>query len=313
MHALNLLNIALYGGSLLAYTYSSNPTETVFDKLWLQAGFCLQHEDIDYRTTHDLSGYAMVLIGLFGIAVQQFLSRRSVTEANNSKKYDMTKANDLTFWALVGALGHAFGHFLISHATRKNFYPPAQTTFLDDLLQTESMLEVIGKACPGYPLFWIPLVSTYMMNTAKGRVALVALVCWMGSLFMQVRFGFSYTQSVLFAGLSIDQLLLSRDDKDCFEYAMWPLITTLPNGAFAWFESLACSSSPIMQQHGHLGTSSSLLFLCYNCRCYDFIDLTQFCLFHNSVYDIYMASSYIVFYLICWFRANFIVVKSKTL
>ena len=253
MHVLNLLNIALYGGSLLAYTYSSNePTETVFDQHWLQAGFCLQHENVDYRTTHDLSGYAMALIGLFGIALQQSLSRRSATNKNNNK-IDMTKANNMTFWALVGALGHASGHFLISHAIRHNFYPAAETTFLDDLLQSGSILEVIGKACPGYPLFWMPLVSTYMMNTAKGRVALVALVCWLGSLCMQVRFGFSYTQSVLFAGLSIDQLLLSKDDKDCFEYAMWPLITTLPNGVFAWIESLACSSSLLMQQHGHLG------------------------------------------------------------
>lgn len=254
MHALNLLNIALYGGSLLAYTYSSYEP-TVFDKHWLQAGFCLQHENIDYRTTHDLSGYAMALLGGLGIALQQFLSRRG-NSSNN--KIDMTRANNLTFWALVGALGHAFGHFLISNAIRHGFYPPAETTFMDDLLQSGSILEMIGKACPGYPLFWMPLVSTYMMNTAKGRVALIALVCWIGSLFMQTRFGFSYAQSVLFAGLSIDQLLLSKDDKDCFEYAMWPLITTLPNGVFAWIESLTCSSSPLMQQHGHLGACGCL-------------------------------------------------------
>ena len=273
-HGLNLLNIGLYGS--LLYTYGSDPTAKVFDERWLQAGFCLQHQDVDYRTTHDLSGYAMVALGLFGIALQQFLSRRS------TNKSDLVKADTLTFWALVGALGHAFGHFLIAHAIRRGFYPPAQSTFLEDLLQS-SFLEAVGKACPGYPFFWVPLVSTYMMNTAKGRVALVAFVCWIGSLFMQVRYGFSYTQSVLFAGLSIDQLLLSKDDKSCFEYALWPLITTLPNGMFAWVESLTCSSSTLMQQHGHL------------------------------VYDIYMASSYVVFYLICWVRANYYIVKSKTL
>ena len=94
LHVLNLLNIAVYGGSLLTYAYNSNTsidpttTTTVFDKVWLQAGFCLPHDEndnnIEYRTTHDLSGYAMVLIGLLGIALQQFLNRRSSIIINDA-------------------------------------------------------------------------------------------------------------------------------------------------------------------------------------------------------------------------------------
>lgn len=285
MHVLSLLNIGVYG--TLLYTYGRDPDAKLFDEHWLQAGFCLQHDDVAYRTTHDLSGYIMVVIAVFGLALQHFLSRQSAaaaaTVSSNQHCTDLFKADNLTFWALIGALGHAFGHFLIANAIRMDFYPPARTTFLDDLLKSSSVLEAVGKACPGYPFFWMPLVSTYMMNTAKGRVALIAFACWIGSMFMQVRFGFSYTQSVLFAGLSVDQLMLPKGDKG-FEYALWPLITTLPNGIFAWVESLKCSSSPLMQQHGHL------------------------------VYDVYMATSYIVFYLICWARANYNVkVKSKTL
>jgi len=297
MHVLSLWNISLYGSLLYKYGRKSE----LFDRQWLEAGFCLQRDNNKtinkngdyYRTTHDVCGYVIILISVLGLALQQFLSRRSKgnssssggsSSSSSSCSIHTSKADALTFWALVGLLGHAFGHFLIANGIRYDFYPPPTETFMDDLLQS-SVLEAIGKAVPGYFLFWMPLVSTYMMNTAKGRVAGVAFCCWIGSLFVQTRFGFSYAQSVLFAGLSIDQLLLPKSEKG-FEYALWPLITTLPNGAIAWIESLSCSSSPLMKQHGHL------------------------------VYDVYMAISYIVFYLICWVRTNYFVrasTKTKSL
>lgn len=270
LHVLNLLNIALYGSIL--YNFGSVGSG-VFDDNWLQRGFCNPHEGIPYRTTHDYSGHAMALISIVGLAMQQWLSRKSTA--------DLTKADNLAFWALVGGLGHAFGHYHIAFAFRENFFPPADVTFMDDLLQG-TLIEAIYKALPGYPLFWMPLVGTYMHNTARGRVAIVALFCWLGSIMMQVRFGFSYTQAVLFAGLSIDQMMLPEPEKG-FEYALWPLMTTVPNGILAWVESTACTSSPLMKQYGHL------------------------------IYDIYMASSYVFFYLVCWCRANYSLRKSKSM
>ena len=127
------------------------------------------------------------------------------------------------------------------------------------------------KAGPGYPLFWIPLIKTYMMNISRDRVILLALIADAGSLMVPVRFAFSYTQAVLFAGMSIDQLLLAKRDKG-FEYALWPLSTVMPNGMFSWIESLTCTSTFLTKTHGHI------------------------------IYDTYMASSYIIFYPVCWIR-----------
>ncbi|CAB9517614.1 expressed unknown protein [Seminavis robusta] len=278
LHTLNLLNIFLYGSVI--YAFGTNPQSTVFDKSWLQEGFCMPHPDVDYQTTHDLSGHVMVVISLLGLALQRCLSHRQASKSTTATESTLSKADTLTFWALIGALGHAWGHYFLAFSHREQFFPPSEESFMDDLLRS-SLPEAIGKACPGLPFFWMPLVQTYMINTAKGRVAIVAFFCWFFSLLMQVRFGFSYAQSVLFAGMSVDQLLLPDSEKG-FEYALWPLITTVPSGIFAWLESTSCSSNSMMQQHGHL------------------------------IYDVYMASSYILFYLICWTRANYSVVKTKT-
>lgn len=274
LHVSNLINIGVY--ATLLYKYGNSSGGEVFDEEWLKAGFCLPHGDEHYRTTHDLSGYIMVAIALAGIVLQQYLSRR---QAGSGGAGSMEKADSLAFWALIGALGHASGHFIISNAIRRDFYPPAEERFIDDLMRS-SIPEAIGKAGPAYPLFWVPLVKTYMMNTARNRVAWVALLLHVAGMFVQVKFGFSYTQAVLFGGMSIDQLMLDKKDKG-FEYALWPLITTLPNGIFSWVESVTCTSSFLMQEHGHL------------------------------VYDVYMASSYIVFYLICWLRMRYTVKKAK--
>lgn len=269
LHVLNLLNIALYGSLLYFY---GNENAAIFDKEWLKEGFCLPHDEIDFRTTHDLSGYIMVTLALTGIGIQQYLLRTTKTS--------MTRANQLTFWALVGALGHAAGHFLISHAKRNNFYPPSDERFIDDLMRS-TLPEAILKGGPSYPLFWVPLVRTYMMNTAQNRVASIALVLQLGGILTPIKFAFSYTQAVLFGGMSIDQLLLEKADKDEFEYALWPLLTVIPNGIFAWIESTTCTSGSLMKIHGHI------------------------------VYDVYMVSSYVVFYVICWIRITYFLKESK--
>jgi hypothetical protein len=124
-----------------------------------------------------------------------------------------------------------------------------------------------------------------MMNTAKDCVTLLALIIQFGSLMTPVKFGFSYTQAVLFGGMSIDQLLLDKQEKG-FEYVLWPLLTVIPNVVFAWVKSTTCTSGFLMKEHGHI------------------------------VYDIYIVSSYIVFYLICyWVRSkkNVATTKQKSL
>eukprot|EP00526_Cylindrotheca_closterium_P017956 CAMPEP_0113659772 /NCGR_PEP_ID=MMETSP0017_2-20120614/32542_1 /TAXON_ID=2856 /ORGANISM="Cylindrotheca closterium" /LENGTH=297 /DNA_ID=CAMNT_0000574357 /DNA_START=46 /DNA_END=939 /DNA_ORIENTATION=+ /assembly_acc=CAM_ASM_000147 len=265
LHALNLLNIALYGG--LLHRYGKDDGGDIFDKAWLKEGFCLPDESTPFWTRHDLSGYLMVVMALLGLTIRHYLSNKNST---STMILVSEQADQLTYWALLGALGHASGHFILSNAKRHKFLPPGDVTFLDDLKQS-SFLVGLGKAGPGYPLFWIPLVKTYMRNTAGNRVALIALLFNLGSLIVPSRFGFSYAQAVLFGGMSIDQIFyVPQDQQNTLEYALWPLLTTLPNGAWAWFECMTCTTHPWMIQYGHI------------------------------LYDAYMVSSYTLFYLFFW-------------
>jgi hypothetical protein len=154
LHVVNLLNIALYGSVL--YRYGNDEGGGVFDEEWLKEGFCLPRGNVPYQTTHDLSGDIMVGIALVGIGIQQYMSQ-------SRNKEGMARADQLTFWALIGALGHAAGHFIISNVKRQDFYSPGNERFINDLMRS-TVPEAIMKAGPGYALFWIPLVKTYIVE-----------------------------------------------------------------------------------------------------------------------------------------------------
>ncbi len=85
--------------------------------------------------------------------------------------------------------------------------------------------------------------------------------------------GLFVPQIVFFAGLSFDQLLLPNNEKG-FEYALWPILTVVPSGIFTWIEAIGCTTSPLMKDHGHV------------------------------IYDVYMTTSYIFFYVLCWMRST---------
>ena len=113
-HIINLINILIYGIAMFWCGVSANHCN-VFDQQWLKEGFCLHNTTTPYWTTHDVSGYLIIFITLLGFPVLHFGKR-----APGMKK----QAYQLTFWAMIGALGHATGHFLIAHGKRLNFYPP---------------------------------------------------------------------------------------------------------------------------------------------------------------------------------------------
>jgi len=202
----------------------------------------------------------------------------------------MYMARKLSFWATVGAIGHAFGHILISFGKRQEFYPPGDSTGLQDIQEAlygptpELAFKIVFLAMvPSYFFFWLPLVKTYMLNTThKSVLFLVAAAGQGGALCVPVKFGFAYTQILLFASTSIDQLLFtSTEEKQSMAYALWPMMTVVPNGILSWVESTACTSHILTQRLGHV------------------------------TYDLYMASSYVLFYLIilCLARSHHVSVR----
>ena len=152
---------------------------------------------------------------------------------------------------------------------------------MDEFRADDCNFVTYAKHIPGYFLFWIPLVKTYMYNVSQNYVAGFAALIWIGGMQLPLKFGFSYTLIVLFAGQSLDQLCLGMEKKSTFEYMLWPLVTLLPNFYISVMESLFCTRSDAFMTHGHL------------------------------IFDGYMAFSYSAYYMGCWLRKGYANKKSE--
>ena len=186
----------------------------------------------------------------------------------------MQNAKERVTWALVGALGHAAGHIILAVTKRHGLLPSGEVSAMDEFLSEDRDWVTFAKHVPGYFLFWIPLVKTYMYNVSHNHVACFAFLVMLGAMQLPLKFGFSYTLIVLFAGQSLDQLFLPEQRKG-FEYMLWPMLTLLPNFVISTMESRWCSTNgSVFGKHGHL------------------------------VFDGYMVLSYSMYYFVCWVWNN---------
>ena len=212
----------------------------------------------------------MIFMSTLGFGVVQLL---------NDSSGKMDNAKERVNWALVGALGHAMGHIILVTSKRYGLLPSGEVSALDEFLADDCTIGTYAKHIPGYILFWIPLVKTYMYNVSRNHVAVFAFLFLIGGFPIPLKYGFSYTLTVLFIGQSLDQLFLPKQRKG-FEYMLWPVVTLLPNFCLYVLESQLCTESALFKKHGHI------------------------------IFDGYMGLSYSVYYLICW-RWNSNKVKSE--
>mmetsp|Transcript_19660 Transcript_19660/g.41006 ORF Transcript_19660/g.41006 Transcript_19660/m.41006 type:complete len:310 (-) Transcript_19660:117-1046(-) len=292
-HAAVLGSIGIYGYSILQLLDEFRPNDNhhvntnnhlfQVDPHWLENGFCMPHAEIPNFTTHERCGYFMILASLLG-----FLLLSSLPDTHDF----MSNARERTQWALFGAIGHACGHIILAVTKRHGLLPSGDVSAVDEFLAEHRNWVTFAKHLPGYFLFWIPLIKTYMTNVSRANVMGFAFLVMVGAMQFPLKFGFSYTLIVLFAGQALDQLLfLRKEKKENLEFMVWPLVTLLPNFFISVMESMWCGASgrredpfwlgDLFERHGHL------------------------------VFDGYMAISYTIYYLICWFGNN-VSVKMKT-
>lgn len=203
---------------------------------------------------------------MIAISILGFLLVRSLDDKHNK----LSNAKLRIKWAYVGALGHAAGHIILAVNKRRGLLPSGDVSAMDELLADDCNFLTYAKHLPGFLLFWIPLVKTYMYNVSLNNVACMAFVIMLGAMQLPLKFGFSYTLVVLFGGQSLDQLFLPRQQKETIEYMLWPLITMLPTLCLSVMESWFCTNGFAFAEHGHV------------------------------VFDGYIASSYGMYYLVCW-------------
>jgi len=100
-------------------------------------------------------------------------------------------------------------------------------------------------------LCWIPLIKATMpQNGSHLTVLLISWLSIIGGRVIPSRFGFTYTQTVLFICFSWNQLSQPRANKN-FAYALYAAAASLPLKLLAWLESMACGNF-IIHYGGHL-------------------------------------------------------------
>mmetsp|Transcript_14261 Transcript_14261/g.21420 ORF Transcript_14261/g.21420 Transcript_14261/m.21420 type:complete len:293 (+) Transcript_14261:126-1004(+) len=264
-HCINIVLVFCHGLSVLVLQDSGR----ILDGRWLEEGFC-KPENTSVEQMHLDSGLALALISFPFIVYLYRASRRDMHKYyDDGHEYsEMSAVNNYVNNAMVGVIGHALGHFIIFESIRVGMYPQADLTGMDDL-KNDSIGLILRKILPGYIFFWTPLIKSYMQHASWVLVLLFAQVALLGSLHVQLKFGFAFAQCFFFFGLSLDQLLCVSAEKKTFAFALYPLITVLPSIIFSLAEATACSSLPLLKAYGHI------------------------------VYDTYMGFSYILYYGIC--------------
>lgn len=270
LHIVQLAGIAAYGAAIFQLLTGKNNGDgdgqrwSSFDPDWMKSGFCMTHDDVPWLTTHERSGYIMIAFGIIGFILLHALQ-------DSSGKMDC--ARERVKWALVGAFGHAMGHITIAMNKRAGLLPEdGNVTAISELLADDANVVTFAKHVPGYLLFWLPVVKTYMQNISSGRLALYAFIIQLGAMMMPLKLGLSYTLIILFAGQSLDQLFfLPKQYKNSFDYMLWPMVVSLPSFCLSVMESKFCTLESLpYKTHGHM------------------------------IFDGYMAFSYSLYYLGCW-------------
>lgn len=184
----------------------------------------------------------------------------------------MKSANDLVKWNVLGIIGHGLGHggiarYIREHITSEGAYElPPVLAFSDFFTSVTVIKENLGSL-----LFWVPLIKATMPNNGSNLTVLI--ISWLsiiGGRMTPSRFGFTYTQTVLFMCFSLNQLMQRRSDKN-FPYALYAAIVSFPLGLLAWLESMSCSNL-VIHYGGHL------------------------------IYDAYIPLSSVMFYLCCYLK-----------
>ena len=298
-HTLNICTILFYGTIVLLLGEKLQEENKILDRRWLEEGFC-SPTDQYIGETHLDSGLVLSIISFLFISILytrtrsksssimvQIRAEEETTEDENededekevengdtriitstSKAREIEKVDSYVRYAMLGVIAHSAGHFIIYEAMRAGVYPAADIRGIDDL-KSDSYSMMFRKIGPGFCFFWTPLIKSYMQNTGWPAILVVSTIAIIGSLQIPIKFGFAFAQCFFFLVLSLDQLCFVPRQEKTFAYALYPFVTVLPSALLSMLECTSCSSFSLLKSYGHI------------------------------IYDIFMGSSYIIYYVIC--------------
>lgn len=274
-HVVNLLLIAVY--AFVTIIHQSNDRSSSrhlhnerdvshfsVDARWLEDGFCASQ----YRSiveTHHETAVAMMMLTFGYIILSALLPTFFTFLKPFSPWMYSSSANQRMRYAILAAFAHAISHFFLAFAIQDENYPEPNVRIIDDLVG-HNVSYILKAVSPGYFIFWVILPKVYMMNTAWPKVAIYGFVGMIGAFFLPINYGPAYYQIFVYTSSCIDQLLFVPKSSKDFEYALWPILTTIPAICLGFLESFTCSSNALMIRYGH--------------AFYDSITVVSYILFH---------------------------------
>lgn len=206
--------------------YGSDSNQRLFDKDWIKNGFCVSNFDVPYLNSHDTSFYSDVITASVMLCLYSMWRKEPHMKGINTSNIVVTA---------LSTLGHGCGHGFAAYAMRQ--------IALQEKDEAETVEDL--KSWPLFVLFalifWVPLLKASCNRMSWLQIVPCALVAQYGTATIPPQFGFTYTQTVLFLAHAINELTRPPREKG-WEYAVYPMMVSVPVAIMGWVEPLACTA-----------------------------------------------------------------------
>lgn len=223
---------------------------SLFDTTWKDDGFCVTNRDVPYQNSHDWCLYVdTALIALIAAAYYG----RCMPRLPSSMK-DVDQLFQLNLFASA-AHGMAHGGFAAAIRNGDVTLEDKDKSFGLEWLDgssNDTPKDMLKKFLPGV-VFWIFFLKVIIPKLRKSYIFVAAWFIHMASALLPIKFGFTYTQTVILALFSINQMLRPVSEKQ-FAYASLPIITAIPTTLVGWAESTMCTRGVVVRDvvYGHV-------------------------------------------------------------
>ena len=237
MHATSIfLNLAMTGAIFLEY-----PSAASFDSLWKVRGQC--HYENAFDTPYSTNVFCALALVVSGALLMASPSLVQLNQASQKQCHTTGMAN----------LSHGLGHLAL--AFMGDAIPPIEFVWRADAVLYNIIVVLAG--------FWpttLKQVVTQLTYSQAILMSAIVLAVQVG-LNVPAHLSFTYSQSVVLMGQSIDQLLLQRKQRSDANYvptdssSAWTYVTFaayyMPLFPLMWLETTECQST-LAEFGGHL-------------------------------------------------------------
>jgi len=220
-----IINALIYAGVILLSTISYetflyNERNEYGNKLIssnvLVDGFCITNKHSVWWSSHAICFYIDVFFCYL-------LYRCKVDGIRNKLPATIMEPVNLN---IMAHFGHGIAHFIIGYVS----------TITIENHKRISISNIVWLI-----LFWYGFVRAIFSKLSwKEHVSISTGISFF-HLYVPIRFGFTYVQTILLLLASANDLSLKKEDKDCF-YTLKACIVNVPIGIVGWLEAYTCDS-----------------------------------------------------------------------